>query len=389
MLHEPKVFVVPAKLKALLTAFIAIGLVSFAIGYSKNPQQLWANFLLNYYFWMMLAAGGVFILAMQYISGARWFIPLRRLAESMVAYLPFCVPFFLVLLLGTHDIFEWTHHHVVEHDKVLSLKKGYLNVPFFVIRNLGFLALTGFVGWQFIKRSLAQHTGDLKKAAWNLKVSGPFILIFAWAFTFVSVDLMMSLTPHWFSTIFGVYCWAIMFLAANATITIAAILLKKAGYMGEYINAYHLHDLGKYLFGFTIFWAYIAFSQFMLIWYANLPEETSYFLTRLTPEWSKVTYFLLIGKFAIPFALLSTQYAKRNENILLVAAIWTLVVQWIDVYWLVFPAFFSTPKFGWLEIGMALGFAGLFFTCMTKFLSKVPVVPNKDPLFEAGVHHHF
>ena len=392
MNQEPKKFVMPAKLKGSLTAMLAVGVLCFIIGLNTDASRAWGNFLVNHFFWTAISLGSVFFVALQYVSGSSWSAPLRRIAEVLLAYLPVSIVMFFILLFGTHTLYEWTHHEVVANDHILSMKTAYLNVPFFAVRNLITLGVGLFVGFLLLKNSLKQDkTGEIKFSKINTAISAPFILFFAWSFTFMSFDLIMSLSPHWFSTIFGVYCWAILILSVLATIAILVIMLRRAGYLEGYITQEHYHALGKLLFGFVVFWTYIAFSQFMLIWYADLPEETGYYLTRLANGWEGLTISFVIIKFVFPFFLLTTQRAKRNENVLLFASIWILLVQWIDVYWLVFPSLDHAghgPVFGWVEVGMFAGFAGLFFLSVSKLLEKVAPVAHKDVFLHEGVHHH-
>lgn len=366
-----------------------LGLFTFVIGLLTDHQRVWANYLLGYFFWLCISLAGVFFAALQYITGSMWSVTVRRVAEAFIGYLPVAILLFIVLLFGIHELYEWTHADVVESDPLLSQKKIYLNIPFFVGRSFFLFLLTGGLGGWIFKNSLKQDTAGgalfIKK---NVRISAIFILLFAWAFSFVAIDLMMSLSPHWFSTIFGVYCWAGLIYSGLSMITIWAIILRKKGVLKGWVTDDHLHDLGKLMFAFLVFWAYIAFSQYMLIWYANLPEETFYLITRTQGSWKPVSLALMLVKFGIPFFLLVSRPAKRNENWLLFVAIWFLVAQWIDIYWMVFPTFFKVPVFGWMEVGMTAGFVGLFFLSVGWCLSRVNVVAIKDPRVEEALHHH-
>lgn len=384
-----KKFVAPAGMKSVLIAALGIGVAAFVIGLRFQPERAWANFLLEYYFWLCIALAGIFFVALQYITGSMWSVPLRRIAECFVAYLPAALVLFPLLLRGTPILYEWTHHETIAADPILSLKTAYLNKTFFVVRNVFLLVISlGVGGWMMFNSVKQDRSGDPRFTKLNVRLAAPFILVFAWAFSFVSIDLMMSLAPHWYSTIFGVYCWADLFVSGVATLTLVVVGLKRLGYLQDIVNENHLHDLGKLLFAFLVFWGYIGFSQFMLIWYANLPEETLYFMQRLTPGWKTITLALIPVKFVIPFFLLVSRTAKRNAKLLTVGAVWLLAAQWFDIYWLVFPTFFSTPHFGWLEIGMLLGFTALFLLCVTHLMSRVSLVAIKDPYFHEGVHHH-
>ncbi|MBI2339620.1 MAG: molybdopterin oxidoreductase [Deltaproteobacteria bacterium] len=389
MIPKPQSFELSAKLKALFALLVVVGAVAFITGLKIDADRAWSNYLLNYFYWLCLGLAGVFFAALQHITASYWSVTVRRVGEAFIAYLPVAAVLFIVLLFGSHHLYEWTHPHIMEEDPLLGLKKAYLNVPFFVIRAvLLFAVALGLGGWM-VKNSVQQDkNGEARLTLLNTKISAPFLLLFAIAFTLVAVDLMMSLAPHWFSTIFGVYCWAGLFYSGLAMIAIWTIALRKKGILAPFVTDDHLHDLGKLMFAFLVFWGYIAFSQYMLIWYANLPEETPYMIARTQGAWKPVSVALMLVKFVIPFFLLVSRPAKRKENWLMFIAFWFLGAQWLDIYWMVFPAHFDKPVFGFMEIGMFLGFAGIFFLSVGGFLRKVNVVPVQDPWLEQCLHHH-
>lgn len=376
-------------LKFLFAGFIFVGTLAFLVGLGVDATRAWANFLFQYYFWFCIGLSGVFFVALQHVSRSSWSTPLRRIAEGFAAYLPVALILLVVLFFGLHTLYEWTHTEVVKTDPILSQKAVYLNIPFFMGRVAAFLGIAMLAGWLMIRNSLRQDSsGDIALTKRNATIAAPFLVIFAFTFSFVSFDLMMSLSPHWFSTIFGIYCWAILFVGGVSLLTMTVILLRKTGHLEGIINENHYHDLGKLLFAFLVFWTYIAFSQFMLIYYANLPEETPYMIVRTSDGWKKFSIALMFIKFFIPFFLLVSRAAKRNEKILFFGALWLFVAQLVDVYWLVFPTFFERPLFGWMEIGVFLGFIGLFFLSVGSFLTRVPIVAKNDPLLYEGLHFH-
>jgi hypothetical protein len=339
---------------------------------------------------MSLALGGLFISAIQFLTNAMWSAPIRRLSESFTAYLPFVLVGFIVICFGIPHLFEWSHPEVVKGDIILEHKASYLNVTFFVIRNLVAIALWFFFAKKIVGNSVAQDSnGDIAHTNRNKVLSPIFIILFAVTFSMASIDLLMSLDPHWFSTMFGVYTFAGLFTSSLAMTAIFTIKLRRNGMLKEVVNDNHLHDIGKFMFAFTIFWAYIAFSQFMLIWYANLPEETLYFMRRLEGQWYYVSVFLLFGKFLVPFFALLPRDAKRSESRLMKVAIWMLFAHWIDLIWIVQPEFFKEgPRIGWIEIAGLVGFAGLFGLAVTRFLSKNSVLAARDPKLPESVFHH-
>lgn len=375
--------------KKLFYSFIAIGIATFFIGLSIDPERAWANYLLNYFYWLCIALAGIFFTALQFITGSKWSVTIRRVPESFYGYLPIAAILFLGLVPGYHVLYEWTHHDVVLHDPLLSSKTIYLNPTFFFIRGMILLGVCFVMGGWIIRNSVKQdESGDNELTHQNTRIAAPFLLLFAWLFTFSAMDLMMSLEPHWFSTIFGVYCWSGLFGSGLAMITLGVILLKKRGNFGDAVNENHLHDLGKLLFAFLVFWTYIAFSQFMLIWYANLPEETFYMIDRVRGPWEWVSVALVFVKFFLPFFMLVSRFAKRSWRWMTFMGFWFLAAQWVDVYWMVFPSLFEAPVFGWMEIGLYLGFAGLFFLSVGQKLSSASPVPLKDPRLQAALHFH-
>ncbi len=369
---------------------VAIGVAAFAAGLAKDPVRAWVSFLHNHFFFMSLALGGTFFVAIQWATNAMWSAPVRRLAEGLTAYLPVALVSFVILTFGMHDLYSWTHPEHVKGDILLEGKAGYLNVTFFIIRDFIAIALWWFFSKKLVSNSVAQDsTRDFRFTQKNRVLSVVFLMIFTLTYTMVSFDQLMSLDPHWFSTMFGVYCFSGLFYSVLALICLLTVILKKQGKLDGIVNDNHLHDLGKFMFAFTVFYAYIGFSQFMLIWYANLPEETGYFLRRMHSGWMYVTLFLLLGKFLTPFFLLMPRGSKRQPAMLAGVAIFMLVAQWIDFLWIIQPEFYSDgPVIGMIEIGLAIGFVGVFGIVVQRFLSKNTIVAIGDPRLEESVFHH-
>ena len=222
----------------------------------------------------------------------------------------------------------------------------------------------------------------------NTKLSIAFIGLFAVTFTFFTIDTLMSLEPHWFSTIFGVYSFTGLFQSSIAAITLLVIYCMRKGYLKGFVDENHLHDLGKFLFGCTILWAYIAFSQYMLVWYTNLPEEAVYYYHRSQHEWLWVSISLIVFKFIVPFLFLLPRWVKRSQDALILVSSLILVMQYVDIYWMVYPNYdLQKIHFGFLEIGLLLGFIGLFLSSVLYFLSKHPLIPQKDPRAHESKDH--
>jgi hypothetical protein len=388
---NPGTLKVESSTTTLFGVLAVVGLGALAAGIFTNAERGWTSLLLNHFYFMSLALGGLFICAIQYSTSAMWSAPVRRLAESFSSFLPVVlIGFLIIAFFGVPHLFTWAHPEIVKGDLILEHKASYLNVTFFIVRNLVAIGLWFFFRKKLVGNSIAQDAnGDPVYTSRNKVLSPIFLAIFALSFTMASIDLLMSLDPHWFSTMFGVYTFAGLFTSSLATMTIMAILLRRKGLLKDIVNDNHLHDCGKFMFAFTIFWAYIAFSQFMLIWYANLPEETMYFMHRMVGGWKYVSIFLLLGKFMVPFFALLPREAKRSESRLLKVGIFMLIAQWIDLIWIIQPEFFKNgPQISWIEIGGFLGFAGLFGLTTTRFLSKNNIVAIGDPKLVESVYHH-
>lgn len=388
-LHVGK-FEASPKLKILSYIFIAIGLITFAVGLMKNQERMWAAYLVSFFFFACVGLGGLFWSAIQNLTKAGWSVSVRRYAEGLTAYVPVMVVTSFILILGLKYLYPWADHDKVAENALLQSKASYLNTAFLIVRLVVFGAGMLLFRQILVGNSLKQdQTGDENLTHKNVGFSIGFILFFAITFSLFSVDMLMSLLPTWYSTIFGIYCFSGLFQAFFAVIIPLAIFLKRSGYVKGYVTEEHIHDLAKFMKGFTVFWAYIAFSQFMLIWYANIPEETEYYIMRAQHGWMGVSFALLIFRFIVPFLALLPRGLKRNENHLLLVSALILVMQYTDIYWMVYPNFFHGHlTFGFWEIGMFLGFAGLFLAVLTRFLSKHSIVALKDPRIHEAINHH-
>jgi hypothetical protein len=375
------------KLKNICGALIAIGVLSFAISFLQNPARAWHGYILNYYLFLCIGLGGSFFVATQHLTNAGWSATMRRIPEAFYSWLPAAAILFLPILLGSSRVYEWMGSH--SHDHLLEMKKAYLNMPFFIIRVVAFFAVWYFLGGRMVRNSLKQdETGSLELTKDNIKTAAIFIPLFALSFTFVSVDLLMSLDPHWYSTMFGVRCFATLFLTTMATINIVLIQLKHHGYLSQSVNENHIQNTGLLMFAFVIFYAYVAFCEFMLIWYANLPEETSYYIKRYEGGWCLIAYSVVFFKFVFPFLGLLPREAKRDPNRNIKFAYLLIFANWLDIYWMVMPNFSTSPVIPIPEIGMFLGFLGLFGLQLTGFLSRHPLQPQKDPRVHEALHLH-
>jgi hypothetical protein len=288
-----------------------------------------------------------------------------------------------------HSIFHWTHTDVVSADKILSAKTPYLNVQFFIIRTVGVLALFYIFYLLFTRNSKKQdETKDQKLTKTNVKLSAPFMLLAGVGLTVLAVDWIMSLEPHWFSTIFGIYFISATLLAGLAATTFAAVSLNEGGYMGVKIGKDNYYSFGALLFAITNFWAYIAFSQFLLIWYANIPEETFWFIARWDGGWKYISILLMVVRFAVPYAMLLSQPSKSDPKNLKRVSVVILVAHFFDLYWLIMPTFSKTITFSFYEIGFPVLVIGLIILVFYAKAKRNNILPVGDPKLQRGLDFH-
>lgn len=374
----------------LVLAMIALGAVGTAVAIYFNPARGWAGYLMGYFFVSCLSLGGLFWLAINHLSKAGWSVSIRRIAESLTSFIPVILIGGILILVGAKHLYLWLDPAYVAAQPLVSAKTPYLNIPFMAIR-MGIFAIGV---WMFrgliVGHSLQQDKdGDESHTVKNVAISIAYILFFALAFSFFTVDLLMSLLPTWYSTIFGIYAFAGMFQSTMAFLILLLMYIKNMGFVKGYYTTDHIHDVAKYMKGFTIFWAYIAFSQFMLIWYANIPEETEFYLIRAQNGWTSISVALIIGKFIVPFLALLPRGWKRSEGHLLIVCLWILAMNFMDVFWLVGPNFNDNHlAFGFYEIAPLVGFLGIFLLCIGRFLKKHPMVALKDPRMDEALAHH-
>ena len=380
------------KLSAFITISIFVGVVSFIVAlFTGFQERAWHAYLLSYFYFMLFPLGGLFFISVHHVTKAGWSVNVRRLSEALTAYLPTACVLTLPLIYGAFSLYDWLSVEKIADDPLLQHKAPYLNFPFFLIRLGVFLG-----GWVFFAKKLVSFSlkqdqdGDIKWTNKSIKYSIGFLFFFALSLSFFSVDLLMSLDAHWFSTIFGVYVFAGLFQSIFALLILlsAWLIRQENGKYKNWINENHLHDMGKFLFGATVFWAYIAFSQYMLIWYANLPEETTFFLPRSKGVWAFVSVSLILFKFILPFFILLPRWVKRKWNTMVAIAGLILVMQFVDIYWLVYPNLTPTfPRFGLLEIVVFLLFFATFIKALMGFLEKHSPVPLKDPRAKESLSH--
>ena len=288
---------------------------------------------------------------------------------------------FVPLLFGLQDLYSWTVPGAAEHDALLRWKAPFLNVPFFLIRAALYFGCWSFIALLYFRLSRGQDaTGDPAVSARLRGLAGPAIIVLALTTTFASVDWIVSLTPHWYSTMFGVYFFAGSFVGFIALLSVVASAMPRAGLLDTVISAEHRHDLGKFLFAFPAFWAYIAFSQFFLIWYANLPKETVWFKARLEGSWEIVSLLLMAGHFGVPFFYLMGRTVKRTGWTLAIGGTWLLAMHFVDIYWQVMPTLHPEGvRPSTLDIAALVAVGGCFVAATGWLMRRQALVPIRDP----------
>ena len=380
-------------LNRVAIGMIVLGAIGCVVSLSGEAGR--ARFAFGYLwgFWLMwsVVLGCLFFVGLQHVTSSIWSVVVRRIAEVFAApmwLLAVCFVPIMVFVLWPNQfpVFPWTDAELMEHDHVLQGKQAYLNVPFFAARAVVFFGLWIAFSRYFVGTSLKQDRGmvGVEATLSMRRMAAPFTIIFAITATFAGIDWLMSINPYWFSTIFGVYVFSGMVLASLAAITIVTIRLRDTGRLpAGLIGKDHLYNLGVLLFAFTSFWGYIAFSQYMLIWYANVPEETFYLNDRVRGGWAGVSIALALVRFVIPFLLLLSRHAKMNVGILFWTSVLVLGGQLLDLYWLIMPELHhERPVLGWQEICPVVLLTGLLILYVSRFLGRHAPLATGDPLLE-------
>ncbi|MCB0736440.1 MAG: quinol:cytochrome C oxidoreductase [Bacteroidetes bacterium] len=404
-----------SKLKMMSMAALAVGAVLAGLSFFVNdPTRVWSSFLINNFYFFGLGIFGAVVIAISYVAHAGWYVVLKRVAEAMSSYIVVGLLGMIVLgLFGKEYVYEWAIDDIVKHDTILQGKESFLNDTFYF--GLIAFALVVWFGGAMVLRKYSlkedqEKEGSVKYFWKSYKFSAAFMWLWAFSFCFAIFNWVMSIEPHWYSTIYAVYVFASILVMGFVFLNVAGIYLKGINVL-PWFNANHQHDTSKFTFGFSIFWAYIFVSQLLLIWYANVPEETPYYLLRWgrlegEASYKWLWYINLIINFAAPFLIFMTREAKRKNSIILTLAGIIFVAKWIDFYLLIAPGAFklsnhvshlhiegmpdhaASPGFGLPEIGFFLFFLGLFLMVVTRSYSKAPVVPKNHPYLEESLTHH-
>ena len=378
----------PASVDRIGFGLLAFGVLLVSASFALQPVRASFDTVILYLFMVAIGVGAIFLVALEHISGAVWSVPMRRIPEFLSGIAPFLMLLILPLFMHLDDLFHWMHVDAVKADPVLAGKSPYLNVQFFTIRQIAFLAVWIIFGLLFVRNSTKQDvTRDGAITRSNIRLAAAFIPLFAITLTFTAFDWGMSLEAHWFSTIYGVYFFSGSVLAALATTTLIVVLLHEKGHLPG-LRRDHFYSLGALMFGFVNFWAYIAFSQFMLVWYANLPEETYWFMARWQNGWQFVSVLLIAMQFVVPYIVLLPQEAKMDLRKLKIMAIWLLAARLVDLFWLVMPTHTPTLTVSWTEIGFPFVGIGMIMLLISWKSKRYNLVPIGDPKLQRGLDFH-
>ena len=370
---------------ALMTA-IGAGVLT-AIGLFIDREVFYQAWLIGFLYWLALPLGSLALVMLHHMTGGSWGFAIRRLLEASMRTLPVFALLFLPIVLGMHELYEWTHADEVAHDPVLQAKAPYLNTSFFLVRAVLYFALWITLATVLNKMSERyDRTGDRRQVRRMRAVSGPGIVAYGMGMTFASVDWAMSLEPHWFSTIYGVMFIVGQGLATLAFAVIVSAWLSRQEPFGRWITADHFHDLGKLLFAFVMLWAYVAFSQYLIIWSGNLAEETPWYVHRTGHGWDTVAKVLVGLHFVLPFAVLLSRRAKRNVAVLSKVALVIFLLRLVDLFWLVIPAFHPDGLYlHWLYLTAPVAIGGLWVWLFVAQLKGRPLISLQDASLEGAL----
>ncbi|HEX9669323.1 MAG TPA: hypothetical protein VGC93_07540 [Thermoanaerobaculia bacterium] len=374
------------QLRALLAG--GAGILLCALGYFLDRPAFFRAWLVGWLFWLGIALGCLAIMMLHHLTRGAWGLVARRVLEAAGRTLPVLALLFVPLLFGLQELYPWARPEA-EADHLLQAKAAYLNVPFFVARAALYFAIWGGFAFMLSRLSRRQdETGELQLTRRMQLLASGGIVLYCLAASFASVDWLMSLQPHWFSTIYGVYFLGGQGISALAFLIVVALFLWRREPMSEVLSPGHFHDWGKLLLAFVMLWTYFSFSQFLIIWSGNLPEEITWYAARTRGGWQWLAIALALFHFALPFVLLLSRDLKRRPQRLAAVAGWMLAMRWLDLVWQVEPAF-SPERFSfhWLYLAAPLAVGGLWLAAWAAELKKRPLLPLNDPWLPEALAH--
>ncbi|MEY2560441.1 MAG: hypothetical protein QOG51_856 [Verrucomicrobiota bacterium] len=376
-------FIEPSRFAGLSTILALLGLVGLGlsvIGAFVSPHQFSFSWLFAFAFFFTLIAGSFFWIIVHHVTDAEWSVVVRRQLENLAMLMPLMAVFFIPIILFRHHLYEWMNI-APGHDPILDSKRAYLNWNFFLIRSIFYFVFFIAATLLFRRFSIRQDRDGNPGYTLNMrKVAFISLPLFGFSLTFGAYDWLLGIDYHWFSTMWGVYIFAGAAGSSMSLLVLVVAALQKAGYLQETITTEHYHIMGKWLLSFTVFWAYIGFSQYMLIWYANMPEETEYFIRRNTESWNALSLFLVIGRFFVPFAILLWRAPKKKPQRLCLIAAWIIFMQMVDLYIVILPALHGAGVLVsvW-DFMPLLGMGATLAFFYLRIAAKTSLFPNRDP----------
>jgi hypothetical protein len=368
-----------------------IGVVLTGAGFMISGQHAFFQaYLVAYVFWMGVVLGSMALLMVQHLSGGAWGVVIRRPLEAAVRTMPIMAVLFVPIIFGMHDLYHWTHADVVATDPILQMKQPYLNTTFFIVRQVVYFAIWLAMGWMLTKWSADQDRANDPALIRKFSIlSGAGLVIYSLTVTFAMVDWTMSVNPHWFSTMWGPLYMVSQGLSAMAFAIVILIMLAQVPPLSGVVTSAHLHDLGKFLFAFLMLWAYLTFSQFLIIWSANLKEEIPHYLVRWENGYQYVSLFMLVLYFMVPYALLLSRDVKRDWRRLRVLATWLLLARVVDYYWHVAPELNKDGlHLSLLDVALPIAIGGIFLSLFAANLRGHSLLPINDPGLPKALAHH-
>jgi hypothetical protein len=367
-----------------------VGVVLSIVGFALSGlDRFYEAYLVAYVFWAGVSLGSLAILMTFHLTGGAWGVVIRRPLEAATRTIPFMAALFLPILFGMGHLYHWTHPDVVASDPIVAEKALYLNTPFFIGRQIFYWVVWSAMAIMLNRWSVEQdRTGDPALISKFSKLSGGGLVVHGLLLTFATVDWLMSLNPHWFSTIWGLLFLVGQGLSALAFAIVVLIMLSQYPPLNRIVTAHHLHDLGKLLFAFLMLWAYLSFSQFLIIWSANTAEEIPHYLVRMQGGYQWLGVGLIVLHFAVPYALLLSRDIKRDFARLRLIAAWLVIIRFIDYFWYVAPEFHEGFTLSLLDLALPIALGGVFVALFAMNLRTRPLLPLNDPGLEKALHHH-
>lgn len=388
-------FIHTKKLKMASFICMGIGLLSFLIAlirYQHHPERIWANLLLDSVFFLGISMASAFLIAAVYVAYGGWLTVIKRVPEAISSYIPYAVVFLLIVLVfGGKYLYEWRNAGYLESDEVLKGKSAYFNPVFYWGRFVFFLGILISLNYLIRRRSIMEDNampGDITHHKKSVDYASLFLIFFAVYISVSSWDWLMSIDVHWFSTMYGWYVFASFWVTGISVVALFVIYLRSRGYLKQ-SNKNHLNMLGIMMFAFSIFWTYVTFDQFMLIWYANIPEETVYFKERFM-HFRFFFYGLWIMNFVLPFLILISRDAKRKHAVMVIAALIIIFGHFVDFWLMIMPKVVGpSAHLGWFELSLPLFFIGFFTYMVFNYMSKYNLVPTNHPFLKESIHYEY